>query len=118
GLGLFRPRHRQHLAQLRGAAPLRHAFRLARGARPGPRGRALMLVGLFVVLLVLITLGVPILLVMGMVRLTGMLLTPNIAPAFFPQKMFAMLDNFSLLALPYFILAGELIARRGISKKL
>jgi tripartite ATP-independent transporter DctM subunit len=77
-----------------------------------------MLVGLFVVLLVLITLGVPILLVMGMVGLTGMLLTPNIAPAFFPQKMFAMLDNFSLLALPYFILAGELIARGGISKKL
>lgn len=32
--------------------------------------------------------------------------------------MFAMLDNFSLLALPYFILAGELISRGGISKRL
>ena len=77
-----------------------------------------MLAGLFVLLLVLITLGVPILLVMGAVGLAGILLTPNLVPALFPQKMFAMLDNFSLLALPYFILAGELISAGGISKKL
>ena len=77
-----------------------------------------MLAGLFVLLLVLITLGVPILLVMGTVGLAGILLTPNLVPALFPQKMFAMLDNFSLLALPYFILAGELISAGGISKKL
>ena len=77
-----------------------------------------MLAGLFVLLLVLITLGVPILLVMGAVGLAGIMLTPNLVPALFPQKMFAMLDNFSLLALPYFILAGELISAGGISKKL
>src|SRR5437667_5312076 len=77
-----------------------------------------MLVGLFVLLLALITFGVPIVLVMGIVGLTGIVLTPNLVPALFPQKMFAMLDNFSLLALPYFILAGELVARGGISKKL
>jgi tripartite ATP-independent transporter DctM subunit len=77
-----------------------------------------MLVGLFILLLVLITFGVPIILVMGIVGLTGILSSPNLVPAMFPQKMFAMLDNFSLLALPYFILAGELIARGGISKKL
>lgn len=29
-----------------------------------------------------------------------------------------MLDNFSLLALPYFILAGELVSAGGISKRL
>jgi tripartite ATP-independent transporter DctM subunit len=77
-----------------------------------------MLIGLFVLLLVLITVGVPIILVMGIIGLTGILSSPNLVPALFPQKMFAMLDNFSLLALPYFILAGELIARGGISKKL
>jgi tripartite ATP-independent transporter DctM subunit len=77
-----------------------------------------MLVVLFALLLVLITLGVPILLVMGTVGLAGILATPGLVPALFPQKMFAMLDNFSLLALPYFILAGELIAAGGISRRL
>lgn len=77
-----------------------------------------MLIGLFVLLLLLITLGVPILLVMGIVGLAGILATPSLVPALFPQKMFAMLDNFSLLALPYFILAGELISAGGISKRL
>ena len=73
---------------------------------------------LFVFLLMLIGIGVPILLVMGIVGLAGIYATPGLVPALFPQKMFAMLDNFSLLALPYFILAGELIARGGISKRL
>jgi tripartite ATP-independent transporter DctM subunit len=78
----------------------------------------MMMTLLFAFLLVLIMLGVPILLVMGIVGLAGILATDGLAPALFPQKMFAMLDNFSLLALPYFILAGELIARGGISKRL
>jgi tripartite ATP-independent transporter DctM subunit len=78
----------------------------------------MMIVLLFAFLLGLITLGIPILLVMGIVGLAGILLEPNLVPALFPQKMFAMLDNFSLLALPYFILAGELISRGGISKRL
>jgi tripartite ATP-independent transporter DctM subunit len=77
-----------------------------------------MLTVLFVLVLGLIIIGVPVLLVMGIVGLAGILATPGLVPALFPQKMFAMLDNFSLLALPYFILAGELISAGGISKKL
>lgn len=77
-----------------------------------------MLIALFVLLLALITIGVPILLVMGIVGLSGILVEPGLVPALFPQKMFAMLDNFSLLALPYFILAGELVSAGGISKRL
>jgi tripartite ATP-independent transporter DctM subunit len=77
-----------------------------------------MLIGLFILLLLLITLGMPILLVMGIIGLVGIFGTPGLVPALFPQKMFAMLDNFSLLALPYFILAGELISAGGISKRL
>ena len=77
-----------------------------------------MLIALFALLLGLITIGIPILLVMGIVGLAGIFATPGLVPALFPQKMFAMLDNFSLLALPYFILAGELISAGGISKRL
>jgi tripartite ATP-independent transporter DctM subunit len=77
-----------------------------------------MLTILFGLVLGLIIIGVPVLLVMGIVGLAGILVTPGLVPALFPQKMFAMLDNFSLLALPYFILAGELISAGGISKRL
>ena len=77
-----------------------------------------MLIGLFVALILLILFGVPVLLAIGMVALTGVLLVDALVPAMFPQKMFTMLDSFSLLAMPYFILAGELMARGGLSKKL
>jgi len=77
-----------------------------------------MLIGLFIALLILIFLGTPVMLAIGIVSLCGILLTPDLVAALFPQKMFAMLDSFSLLAMPYFILAGELMSRGGMSKKL
>ena len=77
-----------------------------------------MLIVIFVVLLVMIFVGVPIILAMGLVGLAGFLLVPQLVLPLFPQKMFSTLDSFSLLALPYFILAGELMARGGISRKL
>ncbi|MEJ7668996.1 MAG: TRAP transporter large permease [Casimicrobiaceae bacterium] len=73
---------------------------------------------LFGALIVLIVLGFPVLLAIGITALGGIIFSGDLTPALFPQKMFAMLDSFSLLALPYFILAGELMARGGLSKKL
>lgn len=72
---------------------------------------------LFVILLTAIVLGVPVLLAIGAVGFIGLALN-DLNPAFMPQRMFAMLDSFSLLALPYFILAGELMTRGGLSEKL
>lgn len=77
-----------------------------------------MLTGLFIALLVLIFIGAPILVAIGLAALVGILLTPDLVGAIFPQKMFSMVDSFSLLAMPYFILAGELMSRGGLSKKL
>ncbi len=76
-----------------------------------------MLAGLFILLLVFILTGTPVLLAIGIVGLVGFLLN-QIEPALFPQKMFAMLDSFSLLAMPYFILAGELMSKGGLSKRM
>lgn len=76
-----------------------------------------MLVGLFVALLALIFLGVPVLLSIGSAALIGIVLA-ELNPAMFPQKMFTILDSFSLLAMPYFILAGELMSRGGLSNRL
>ncbi len=76
------------------------------------------LILLFAALIALIVLGFPVLLAIGITALGGITLSENLTPALLPQKIFAMLDSFSLLALPYFILAGELMARGGLSKKM
>jgi tripartite ATP-independent transporter DctM subunit len=76
------------------------------------------LILLFAALIGLIAFGFPVLLAIGITALGGITLSEDLTPALLPQKIFAMLDSFSLLALPYFILAGELMARGGLSRKL
>jgi len=78
----------------------------------------MMLALVFLLLLLMIFAGLPIILAMGLVGMAGFLSVPQLVLPLFPQKMFTTLDSFSLLALPYFILAGELMARGGISRKL
>jgi tripartite ATP-independent transporter DctM subunit len=77
-----------------------------------------MVLGLFVGLLVMILAGVPIIFCIGLTALLGILLIPGLPTVVFAQRMFTILDNFSLLAIPYFILAGELMCKGGISKRL
>ena len=77
-----------------------------------------MLIALFIALLGLIFLSVPVIVAIGIVALGGILALPELAPVEFPRKMFAAVDSFSLLALPYFILAGELMVRGGMSRRL
>jgi tripartite ATP-independent transporter DctM subunit len=77
-----------------------------------------MIIALFVCLLLLILLGIPVIVAIGGTALAGIVAVPGLAPAMFPQRMFAMLDSFSLLALPYFILAGSLMSQGGIGKRL
>ncbi len=77
-----------------------------------------MLIALFIALLALIFLSVPVIVAIGAVALGGILALPELAPVEFPRKMFAAVDSFSLLALPYFILAGELMVRGGMSRRL
>ena len=46
---------------------------------------------------------------------------PGVAPipwVVTPQRMFIIVDSFPLMAVPYFILAGELMERGGISVRL
>ena len=74
------------------------------------------LVLLFAALLLLVGLGFPVLLAIGLVGLVGIVTTPELVPALFAQKAFAIVDSFSLLALPYFILAGSLMTKGGLSK--
>jgi tripartite ATP-independent transporter DctM subunit len=77
-----------------------------------------MLIWIFIALLALLFLGVPVILSIGIIGLAGIMITPDLVSALFPQKLFAMLDSFSLLAMPFFILAGSLMSKGGISKHL
>ena len=77
-----------------------------------------MLIVLFGGLLLLIFAGAPVILAMGLATLIGLLQEPDLQLALFAQKIFTTLDSFSLLALPYFILAGELMTAGGISRRL
>lgn len=62
--------------------------------------------------------GVPVLLSIALVGYIGVAAVPDLVMPLFAQKMFAQLDSFTLLALPYFILAGGLMSASGMSQQL
>ncbi|MBB4266607.1 TRAP transporter large permease [Roseospira visakhapatnamensis] len=76
------------------------------------------LILLFGGLLLLVLLGFPVLLAIGLTSAAGILALPGVNFALFAQRTFAMIDSFSLLALPYFILAGALMAKGGLARAL
>ncbi len=69
--------------------------------------------GLFVFLI----LGVPIALSIGLSSFL-VLITQNISLLIIPQRMFAGTDSFPLVAVPFFILAGDLLAKGQVSRRL
>ena len=73
---------------------------------------------LFALMLGTMLIGVPILLAIALVGYVGVAAVPDLVLPLFAQKMFAQLDSFTLLALPYFILAGGLMSASGMSQQL
>lgn len=77
----------------------------------------MVLVGIaFVVFLLL---GMPIAFMLGLSGVTHLLVLDN--PAFLsviPQRMFAGINSFSLLCIPFFVLAGDLMNKGGITQRI
>jgi len=73
---------------------------------------------LFGILLVLIFLGVPIGISIGLATLANIILVSNMSPMLITQNAFAGIDSFPLLAIPFFILAGTLMRTGGIARRL
>jgi tripartite ATP-independent transporter DctM subunit len=73
---------------------------------------------LLVLMLATMMVGVPIVLSIALVGYVGVAAVPDLVLPLFAQKMFAQLDSFTLLALPYFILAGGLMSASGMSQQL
>lgn len=72
---------------------------------------------LFISFFVLLLLGVPIAFAVAIAAAT-VLLVGDIPLVLIAQRMFVATDSFPLVAVPFFILAGDLLARGTISKRL
>lgn len=76
------------------------------------------MVWLIVLLFFLILIGTPIAFSLGSVAILGILISDPALLINVPRKLFNGIDNFTLVAVPLFILAGEIMTKGGISKRL
>lgn len=73
---------------------------------------------LFLFLFFFISLSVPIGICLGLSTTLTLLLTSKIPTIIIAQNAFTGLDSFPLMAIPFFILAGNLMEHGGISKRI
>ena len=67
---------------------------------------------------ILMILGFPIFAVLVLTSLAAIVLVADVPTTAIPTYMFGSLDNFPLLAVPYFVLAGEIMAQGGIARRV
>lgn len=69
-------------------------------------------------MLLLFILSVPVAFAVGLTSLIYMLVSGHVPLPFLAQRMVAGVDSFPLLAIPFFLLAGELMSASGITQRL
>lgn len=77
-----------------------------------------MIVLMVAVFLVSLLIGVPVAFCVGLSSLTGLLMAPYLTPNTLAVKLFTGIDSFPLVAGLFFILAGEIMGRGGITTRL
>ncbi|MCL2618696.1 MAG: TRAP transporter large permease, partial [Defluviitaleaceae bacterium] len=77
-----------------------------------------MLIILAVSFLVLIMLGMPIAYAMGLSSFIALIVGGDVPLIVVPQRMFVAIDSFSMMAIPLFLLAGELMNSAGITRRI
>ncbi|MBQ5951176.1 MAG: TRAP transporter large permease [Lachnospiraceae bacterium] len=73
---------------------------------------------IYIILLLCFALGVPIAFSLGTSCVLAITADPSLNMVWIAQKMFAGINSFPYLALPFFILAGNIMAEGGISRRL
>ncbi|MGK7377371.1 TRAP transporter large permease [Planococcus sp. 1R117A] len=73
---------------------------------------------LFGTLFICLLIGVPIAFALGVSALTAIYFGTTLPLSIITQKAFTSLDSFPLLAIPFFMLAGILMGKGGVSKRL
>jgi len=75
---------------------------------------AILLISFFVLLII----GVPISFSLSISAFLSVMMTGTIPVMTLVQKTFRAIDSFTLLAIPFFVFAGNVMARGGVSKRL
>lgn len=73
---------------------------------------------IFALMAIFVGMSLPIGIALGLATLLTIISTTNIAPIMVAQNAFAALDSFTLMAIPFFMLAGNFMRYGGISKRL
>ncbi|GHV54742.1 transporter [Deltaproteobacteria bacterium] len=73
---------------------------------------------LCLVFVITVTLGVPVAFCLGLAAVTFILLSPTLPANILPTIMFGAVDSFPLMAIPFFIIAGDIMGRGGILPRL
>ncbi|MFA7437646.1 TRAP transporter large permease [Castellaniella sp.] len=73
---------------------------------------------LIVLLAVLFVIGVPIAFAIGVLSLVGLWMSGIANPSIAAQRMFSGMNSYALLALPLFILAGNILVKGGVIQRL
>lgn len=74
-----------------------------------------IMIGVFFLLIIL---SVPISFALGLSSMLWIALSGQVPMILVPQRMFAGIDSFPLLAIPFFILAGKIMSNGGVSDRL
>jgi len=73
---------------------------------------------LFLSILILLLLGMPIAFALGIGSSFSLLADSTLPMVLVPQRMFTALDSWPIMAIPLFMLAGELMDKGGISRRI
>ena len=74
--------------------------------------------GLLALFVALVVLGAPIAFALGAAAIVGLMLLEGVPLTIIASRTFGGIDSFALLAIPFFILAGELMESGGMSVRL
>jgi tripartite ATP-independent transporter DctM subunit len=77
-----------------------------------------MILTLFIAFVILLLIGVPVAFSTGIAALIVVLLDPALSARLLVTKTFGGMDSFPLMAIPFFILAGEIMAHSGLTQRI
>jgi C4-dicarboxylate transporter DctM subunit len=73
---------------------------------------------LFALLLALMTTGMPISIALGLSVLTYLFILSDVDPKMVGLKLFTSIDRFEIMAIPFFILAGNFLTTGGVARRM
>src|SRR5215475_11815527 len=73
---------------------------------------------LFALLLGLMASGMPISIALGLSVLTYLFILSNVDPKMVGLKLFTSIDRFEIMAIPFFILAGNFLTSGGVARRM